>query len=592
MGELGNMRRTHMCGDLRAKNIDEEVVLMGWVQKTRDLGPLVFMDLRDKTGFSQIVFKKEDNEGLYEEAKKIKSEYVLAVRGKVLERESKNDQVATGDIEVIASQLNILDKANTPPIYIKDDDNVSEDMRLKYRYLDLRKPKMQRNLRVRADITKVFRDFLYDNDFLEVETPFLTKPTPEGARDYVVPSRVNKNLFYALPQSPQLFKQMLMVSGMDRYYQVVKCFRDEDLRANRQPEFTQVDIEMSFVDIDDVIAINEELMVNIFKKVKNIDLERPFKRMTYTEAMNRFGSDKPDLRYGYEINDISELAGSLDFDLFKKTLAEGHLIKAINFNDLSDKYSRKKLDKLTKYVKGIGAGGLIWMKFEEDGVNSSINKFLTDEFTAGIKEKLDAKTNDLVLIMMGREDKVLDQMGNLRVHMAGENIEFKDDDYAITWIVDFPMFEYDEEDERFVAKHHPFTHPVDEDIELLESHPEQVRAKAYDIVINGDEIGGGSIRINDSDLQNRMFKALHLTEDDIENKFGFFIEALKYGTPPHGGIAYGLDRFVMTLLNTNNIKDVIAFPKTQSATCPLTHAPTYISEVQLEELHLDLRDDD
>lgn len=592
MGELGNMRRTHMCGDLRAKNIDEEVVLMGWVQKTRDLGPLVFMDLRDKTGFSQIVFKKEDNEGLYEEAKKIKSEYVLAVRGKVLERESKNDQVATGDIEVIASELNILDKANTPPIYIKDDDNVSEDMRLKYRYLDLRKPKMQRNLRVRADITKVFRDFLYDNDFLEVETPFLTKPTPEGARDYVVPSRVNKNLFYALPQSPQLFKQMLMVSGMDRYYQVVKCFRDEDLRANRQPEFTQVDIEMSFVDIDDVIAINEELMVNIFKKVKNIDLERPFKRMTYTEAMNRFGSDKPDLRYGYEINDISELAGSLDFDLFKNTLAEGHLIKAINFNDLSDKYSRKKLDKLTKYVKGIGAGGLIWMKFEEDGVNSSINKFLTDEFTAGIKEKLDAKTNDLVLIMMGREDKVLDQMGNLRVHMAGENIEFKDDDYAITWIVDFPMFEYDEEDERFVAKHHPFTHPVDEDIELLESHPEQVRAKAYDIVINGDEIGGGSIRINDSDLQNRMFKALHLTEDDIENKFGFFIEALKYGTPPHGGIAYGLDRFVMTLLNTNNIKDVIAFPKTQSATCPLTHAPTYISEVQLEELHLDLRDDD
>lgn len=592
MGELGNMRRTHMCGDLRAKNIDEEVVLMGWVQKTRDLGPLVFMDLRDKTGFSQIVFKKEDNEGLYEEAKKIKSEYVLAVRGKVLERESKNDQVATGDIEVIASELNILDKANTPPIYIKDDDNVSEDMRLKYRYLDLRKPKMQRNLRVRADITKVFRDFLYDNDFLEVETPFLTKPTPEGARDYVVPSRVNKNLFYALPQSPQLFKQMLMVSGMDRYYQVVKCFRDEDLRANRQPEFTQVDIEMSFVDIDDVIAINEELMVNIFKKVKNIDLERPFKRMTYTEAMNRFGSDKPDLRYGYEINDISELAGSLDFDLFKNTLAEGHLIKAINFNDLSDKYSRKKLDKLTKYVKGIGAGGLIWMKFEEDGVNSSINKFLTDEFTAGIKEKLDAKTNDLVLIMMGREDKVLDQMGSLRVHMAGENIEFKDDDYAITWIVDFPMFEYDEEDERFVAKHHPFTHPVDEDIELLESHPEQVRAKAYDIVINGDEIGGGSIRINDSDLQNRMFKALHLTEDDIENKFGFFIEALKYGTPPHGGIAYGLDRFVMTLLNTNNIKDVIAFPKTQSATCPLTHAPTYISEVQLEELHLDLRDDD
>ncbi|NLW51761.1 MAG: aspartate--tRNA ligase [Tissierellia bacterium] len=592
MDSLGNLKRSHYCGDLRMENLNEEVTLMGWVQKSRDLGPLIFVDLRDNKGITQIVFRKEDNEELYEKAKTLKSEYVIAVTGKVFERESKNKDIPTGDIEIISNELRILDTANTPKIYIKDDDNVSEEMRLKYRYLDLRKPQMQHNMRMRAEISKAFRDFLYDNNFLEVETPFLGKPTPEGARDYVVPSRVNKNLFYALPQSPQLFKQMLMVSGMDRYYPIVKCFRDEDLRANRQPEFTQVDIEMSFVNMDDVIAMNEKLLQYVFKRIKGIDLALPLNRMSYQEAMERFGSDKPDLRYGFEIKDMSQIVKLTDFELFSNSLAEGKQIRGINFNGLAQSYSRKQLDKLTKYMKGIGASGLIWLKLENDNtINSSINKALNEQFNEALLNLFDAKEDDLILVVIDKESKVLDYLGNLRVHVASENVQFKDDDFAITWIVDFPLFEYDEEEDRYVAKHHPFTHPVDEDIDKLTTNPHECRAKAYDIVINGDEIGGGSIRINNSELQNKMFDALSLTEDDINNKFGFFIEALKYGTPPHGGIAYGLDRFVMTMLNVNNIKDVIAFPKTQSATDPLTNAPTFITEQQMEELNIEFRDD-
>ena len=579
-------------GDLRIDDVGNQVTLMGWVQRSRDLGPLIFVDMRDKKGITQVVFQKEDNEDLYEKARHLKSEYVIAVTGKVAERQSKNPQIPTGDIEVIAEELSILDKAQTPKIYIKDDDNVSEDMRLKYRYLDLRKPSMQKNLRMRAEVVKAFRDFLYDNEFLEVETPFLGKPTPEGARDYVVPSRVNDEKFYALPQSPQLYKQILMISGIDRYYQVAKCFRDEDLRANRQPEFTQVDIEMSFADMDDVIDINEKLLKYIFKKVKNIDLEIPFKRMSYNEAMQRYGVDKPDLRYGFEIQDLTDIANTLDFDLFKNAIAAGDKVKGINFNGLADSYSRKQIDKLITYVKGLNASGLMWFKIGEAGdISSSINKFLTDDFNQALIERFNAKAGDLILVMFDQEMKVLDYLGNLRVHVAKDHVDFKEDDYAITWVVDFPMFEYSEEDDRFVAKHHPFTHPVDEDIDKLETEPASVRAKAYDIVINGDEIGGGSIRINNSDLQKRLFDALNLSDDDIQNKFGFFIEALKYGTPPHGGIAYGLDRLVMTLLNTNNIKDVIAFPKTQSATCLLTGAPADISTEQLEELHLNFLSD-
>lgn len=592
MDSLGNLKRTHYCGDLRMENLGEEVTLMGWVQKSRDLGPLIFIDLRDKNGITQIVFRKEDNEELYEKAKTLKSEYVIAVTGKVFERESKNKDIPTGDIEIISNQLLILDTANTPKIYIKDDDNVSEEMRLKYRYLDLRKPQMQHNMRMRAEIAKAFRDFLYDNEFLEVETPFLGKPTPEGARDYVVPSRVNKNQFYALPQSPQLFKQMLMVSGMDRYYQIVKCFRDEDLRANRQPEFTQVDIEMSFVNMDDVISMNEKLLQYVFKRIKGIELKLPLNRMSYKEAMERFGSDKPDLRYGFEIKDLTKTTKLTDFDLFSNSIADGKEIRGINFTGLAQNYSRKQLDKLTSYVKGIGASGLVWLKVEQDNaINSSINKALNVDFNKAVIELFDAKENDLILLIIDKPSKVLDYLGNLRVHLANENLVFAEDDYAITWVVDFPLFEYDEEEDRYIAKHHPFTHPVDEDIDKLVSNPHECRAKAYDIVINGDEIGGGSIRINNSELQNQMFDALSLTQDDINNKFGFFIEALKYGTPPHGGIAYGLDRFVMTMLNTNNIKDVIAFPKTQSATDPLTNAPTFITNEQMQELNIEFRDE-
>ncbi len=580
------MKRTHYCGELRKENIGETVVLNGWVSKTRDLGPLLFIDIRDKTGISQIVFKKEDNEELYIKAKELKSEYVIGIKGKVEERESKNPDILTGDIEIIVDELVLYDSAKTPPIYIKDGDNVSEEMRLKYRYLDLRKPSMQTTLRQRAEIVKAFRDFLYDNGFIEVETPFLGKPTPEGARDYLVPSRINKNTYYALPQSPQLYKQMLMVGGTDRYYQVVKCFRDEDLRANRQPEFTQVDLEMSFVDIEDVIELNENLVKHIFKKVKNIDLELPFNRMSFDEAMSKYGSDKPDLRYGFEIQDISDLSEFIDFNLFKDSVADGKKIKAINFNSLSEKYSRKQIDKLTSVVKGMGASGLIWFRFENGEINSSINKFLNEEFNSKLIEKLKLQDGDLVLTIIDKEPRVLELMGSLRTMIADENLEFDKNDFAITWINEFPMFEYDEEEERYVAKHHPFTHPVDEDIELLETHPESMRAKAYDLVINGDEIAGGSIRINNSELQNRMFKALKLTKEDIDRKFGFFVESLAYGTPPHGGIAYGLDRLVMTLLNKDNIKDVIAFPKTQSASDLLTEAPTVVDEGQLKELNI------
>lgn len=580
------MKRSHYNGELRVENLGHDVELYGWVSKIRDLGPIVFFDLRDRSGITQIVFKKEENEDLYNQAKEIKSEYVIGVKGKVFERESKNTDIPTGEIEVIANSLELYSKSDVPPIYIKDEDNVSDELKLKYRYLDLRKPKMQNILRQRAEIVKAFRDFLYEEGFIEVETPFLGKPTPEGARDYIVPSRLSKHGFYALPQSPQLFKQLLMIGGLDRYYQVVKCFRDEDLRANRQPEFTQVDIEMSFVDEEDVIALNEKLIQKVFKQVKGIDLQLPFSRMSYEEAMNRFGSDKPDLRYGFEIKDISDLSEFIDFNLFKDSVSEGKSIKAINFNGLSSNYSRKQIDKLTSIIKGMGADGLIWFRYENTELNSSINKFLNDDFNKKLIDKLQLKDGDLALAIIDKSPKVLEFMGSLRTHVAKENIKFNEDEFAITWINEFPMFEYDEEEDRYVAKHHPFTHPVNEDLVKLNTNPEEMRAKAYDIVINGDEIGGGSIRIYDSNLQNQVFNALKLTKDDIENKFGFFVESLKYGTPPHGGIAFGLDRLVMTMLNINNIRDVIAFPKTQSASDLLTSAPAEIEKQQLDDLNI------
>lgn len=587
MGEkMGNLRRTDMCGNLRLDDVGREVILMGWVQRQRNLGSLIFVDLRDTSGIAQVVFDDTISKEIFKKAEKIRSEYVLAVRGKVRKRESVNNEIPTGKIEILADTLKILDESETPPIYIKDGDEVSEAMRLKYRYLDLRKPSMQKKLKMRHKAAKIIRDFLDENNFVEIETPMLTKPTPEGARDYLVPSRINAGKFYALPQSPQLMKQLLMVSGMDRYYQIVRCFRDEDLRANRQPEFTQVDMEMSFVDIEDVIEVNERLLKRLFKELKGVDITIPIQRMTYKEAMNRFGSDKPDLRFGFEIRDISDLVGNSSFKVFKNTIDNNGQVRGINVDGHEGDFSRKDISKLEEYIKTFGAKGLAWIKITKEEISSPIAKFLSKEELDNIIERMNGKAGDLLLFVADKENIVLDSLGNLRVEIAKKLNVIDKDDLKLLWITEFPLFEWSEEEKRYVSKHHPFTHPMDEDIDLLETQPEKVRAKAYDIVINGDEMGGGSIRINDSDLQERMFKALGFTMEEAWNKFGFLLEAFKYGTPPHGGLAYGFDRLMMLLTESDNIKDVIAFPKTQSATCLLTDAPTEVSEKQLEEVHI------
>lgn len=587
MESIRGLKRSHMCAEVGIEDLGKEVTLMGWVAKSRDLGSLAFIDIRDKTGICQLAFNKEEMPELYEKAKSVKQEYVIACRGELVERSSKNDQLPTGDVEVICKELRILDTAKTPPIYIKDDDDVKEDMRLKYRYLDLRKSSMQEMLTGRAEISRAFREFLHANKFIEVETPYLGKPTPEGARDYLVPSRVNAGKFYALPQSPQLYKQLLMIGGTDRYYQIARCFRDEDLRANRQPDFTQVDIEMSFADMEDVLEMNERLIQYIFKEIKGIEIERPFKRISYPESISKYGTDKPDLRYGYEIRDFSEKAKETSFPLFNE-IREKEGVYGIKFENLASEYSRKKLDKLVDYIKGIGGGGLLWAKNTGQAIQSSFNKFMDEKMEEVLAQTFDWQEGDLVLIMQGLSSSTLDKMGSLRVKMAQDNLELDPDEYAICWIVDFPLFEYDEEEGRFVSVHHPFTKPVEEDIDLLETDPASVRSQAYDIVINGDERGGGSVRINNSDLQEKIFEVLQLSQEEINNRFGFFIEALRYGTPPHAGIAYGLDRFVMMLLNRTSIRDVIAFPKTQSAQDLMMDAPTDVKEAQLEELHIKL----
>lgn len=583
---MGNLRRTHMCGDLRISNINEETVLMGWVQRERNLGSLIFVDLRDTTGICQIVFDNTVSEEIFKKAEDIRSEFVVAVRGKVRERQSKNKDIETGDIEVLAQELKILNESETPPIYIKDDDNVAETMRLKYRYLDLRKPSMQNILKIRHKTAKMVRDFLDENNFVEIETPMLNKPTPEGARDYLVPSRVNPGHFYALPQSPQLMKQLLMVSGMDRYYQIVKCFRDEDLRANRQPEFTQIDIEMSFVDVEDVIEINEKMLYRLFKELKGIEIELPIQRMTYKEAMERFGVDKPDLRFGFELVNISDIVENSEFKVFSGTIKDNGCVRGINVKGYGDQFTRKNINSLEEYVKTFKAKGLAWIKITEEGITSPIAKFLSEEELNNMINRMDGEKGDLLLFVADKEGVVFDSLGNLRNEVARRLDILNDDELKLVWITEFPLFEYDEEEERYVAKHHPFTHPMEEDILLLETEPEKVRAKAYDIVINGDEMGGGSIRINDRELQNKMFAALGLSEEEAWNKFGFLLEAFKYGTPPHGGIAYGFDRLMMLLTQSSNIRDVIAFPKTQSATCLLTGAPSEVAEEQLKETHI------
>lgn len=592
MESLNGLKRTHHCGQLRLEDVGKTVTLMGWSQKVRDLGSLAFIDLRDRTGITQLTFNAETDEALYEKAKAMHQEYVLAAVGEVVERSSKNPDLPTGDIEVICSELRLLDVAKTPPIYIRDDDDVKEEMRLKYRYLDLRKPRMQEMLTKRAAITRAFREFLYQEGFIEVETPYLGKPTPEGARDYLVPSRVSPGKFYALPQSPQLYKQLLMIGGTDRYYQVARCFRDEDLRANRQPDFTQVDIEMSFVAMEDILEINERLMASVFRSVLHVELPRPFQRISFDEAMRRFGTDKPDLRYGFEIVDLEGVEKTTEFALFHQAAETGDFIGGINFNGLADVYARKKLDKLATFAKGIGASGMLWVKKTQEGISSSFNKFLTEEAKQFLEKTLSLENGDVAVILVGPKMKTLERLGTLRTTVANENLTFAPDDFAICWIVDFPMFEYDEEEQRYVAKHHPFTKPLEEDIPLLDTDPASVRAQAYDIVINGDERGGGSIRINNADLQRKIFDLLKLSNEDIESRFGFFVEALKYGTPPHGGIAYGLDRFVMMMINRSNIRDVIAFPKTQTAQDLMMDAPTVITPAQYEELHITAREEE
>lgn len=586
MESLNGLKRSHHCGELRKEDIGKTVVLMGWAQKVRDLGALAFIDLRDRTGLIQLTFNQEQDDALYDKAKRVRPEYVLAAEGQVIERSAKNPDLATGEIEVMCTSLRILDVAKTPPIYIRDEDDVKEEMRLKYRYLDLRKPKMQDMLTKRAQITRAFREFLYHEGFIEVETPYLGKPTPEGARDYLVPSRVSEGKFYALPQSPQLYKQLLMIGGTDRYYQVARCFRDEDLRANRQPDFTQVDIEMSFVTMEDVLDINERLMASVFHEILGIDLPRPFRRIRYQEAMNRFGTDKPDLRYGFEIVRLDGIEETTDFALFHQAKAESLLIAGINFDGQAESYTRKKLDALTTFAKGIGANGMLWVKKTAEGIQSSFNKFLTEETKQFLEERFSLNEGDVAIILIGSEMKTLERLGTLRTTVANEQLTFDPNDFALCWVVDFPMFEYDEEEQRYVAKHHPFTKPLEEDLPLLDTDPLRVRAQAYDIVINGDERGGGSIRINNADLQDKIFRLLKLSEEEIASRFGFFVDALKYGTPPHGGIAYGLDRFVMMMINRSNIRDVIAFPKTQTAQDLMMDAPTVISMKQYEELHI------
>ena len=582
-------KRTHMCGELRISNVGENVVLNGWIQKRRNLGGLIFCDVRDKTGMTQVIFNDETSDELFALADTLRSEYVVGVKGKVVERESKNPEMETGDIEVIADELIIYSKSETPPIYIKDDDNVDDNLRLKYRYLDLRKKKMQDNLSFRAALTTLARNYYAEQGFTEVETPMLIKSTPEGARDYLVPSRINLGRFYALPQSPQTFKQLLMVGGTDRYFQIVKCFRDEDLRADRQPEFTQIDLEMSFVDVDDVIEIQEGFLKRVMKEMKGIDIETPFPRMTWEEAMTRYGSDKPDTRFGFELCDLTDKVKDCEFKVFTDAIAAGGSVRGICVTGGSDVYTRKKIDKLTEAVKSYGARGMVWIRKTQDGVTSSVNKFFTPEQLEELADHMGAKAGDLMLIISDSNKVVFDSLGFLRRHIAGEMGLLDDNQFNFLWVVDFPLFEYDEKEDRWSAMHHPFTSPKAEHAELLKTDPHKCLANAYDIVLNGVELGGGSIRIHDQEMQEDMFKALNMTQEDINEKFGFLVEAFKYGAPPHGGLAYGLDRLVMLLTGEKSIREVMAFPKNQNAQCMVSEAPGLVDEAQLEELGIELK---
>ena len=589
MGEaLNGLKRTMMCGEPRESHVGQKITLMGWVQRNRKLGGLEFIDLRDKTGIMQVVFGEEINAEAFEKAKGVRPEYCIAVTGEVVKRESINENMPTGYVELKCESIKILSESDTPPIIIKEDLDTAEDIRLKYRYLDLRRPDMYRIFDIRSKTTKAIRDYLEKHNFLDVETPVLGKSTPEGARDYLVPSRNYPGKFYALPQSPQLYKQLLMMSGFDRYYQIAKCFRDEDLRANRQPEFTQVDMELSFVEQDDIMALNEGLIAYVFKKVAGVDVKLPIKRMTFNDAMEKYGSDKPDLRFGMEITNITEDVKDMDFVVFKSAIEAGGSVRALCLKGGAS-LGRKPLDKLGEFVKTYKAKGLAWIQLKEDGVKSSIAKFLTDDVTNAIVKTMNAEEGDAILIVADKDSVVLQSLGALRLHLAKEFDLIKDkNEFNFTWVTEFPFFEYSEEEERFKACHHPFTAPMDEDLEFVESDPARVRAKAYDLVLNGEELGGGSIRIHDMAIQERMLKALGFTQERAWDSFGFLLQALKFGAPPHGGLAFGLDRMVMFLAGTENIKDVIAFPKNQNAFCYLSEAPNVVEEKQLTDLGISI----
>lgn len=579
---MTGLKRTHYCGDLRISDVDKEVTVCGWVQRCRDLGQLIFIDLRDRTGVVQLAFNDKTDKEIFDKAFACRSEFVLAAKGKVLERSSKNSDIPTGDIEVLVTDLRVLSKAQTPPFEIVDNTETNEELRLKYRYLDLRRRPLLNNLMTRSKIAKTARDYFAENGFVEIETPMMIKSTPEGARDYLVPSRVHNGKFYALPQSPQIYKQLLMVSGFDRYIQLARCFRDEDLRADRQPEFTQIDMELSFVDVEDILEINEGLFKRIFKDVLNKDLKTPFERMTYKEAMENYGSDKPDIRFDMKIQDISDLVKDCGFGVFTGAIENGGSVRAIVAKNAASVYTRKEIDKLTEYAKGIGAKGLAYVRWVDEP-NASFKKFMTEEELNAVYKRLQAEKGDVILIVADKNSTVLSTLGALRLKIA-KRLDIIPNEFKFLWIVDFPFFEYDEESGEWIAMHHPFTMPKEECLQYLDTDPSKVTAKAFDLTLNGIELSSGSMRITDPELQQKMFKALKLTDEEIEAKFGFLVEAYKYGAPPHGGMGIGLDRVSMLLCGADSLRDVTAFPKVQNASELMSSCPAPVDKESLDVL--------